>query len=138
MNSRFLFCEHIFVDLGMSICDIEITQFGSFRKTAENITLVGNQGGCMGLVDFRRKNFDFQFLSDQMVLGGPKYISEQLRTFSKRFRKNFSFFLFFLKSRGIFSKVLHVKNDFSGAVICPKIASESKNAIFSKSKIMIP
>ena len=49
-----------------------------------------------------------------------------------------SFFLFFSKSRGIFSKVLHVKNEFSGAVIGPKIASESKNAIFSKSKIMIP
>ena len=73
-----------------------------------------------------------------MVLGGPKYISEQLRTFSKRFSKNFSFFLFFSKSRGIDAKVLHVKNDFSGAAKGPKIASESKNAIFSKSKIMIP
>ena len=36
------------------------------------------------------------------------------------------------------SKVLHVQNDFPGAAKGPKIASESKNAIFSKSKIMIP
>ena len=47
-------------------------------------------------------------------------------------------FFFFSKSREIFSKVLHVKNDDAGAVIASKIASESKNAIFSKSKIMIP
>ena len=34
--------------------------------------------------------------------------------------------------------VLHVKNDDAGAVIASKIASESKNAIFSKFEIMIP
>ena len=48
------------------------------------------------------------------------------------------FFIFLSKSRGILSKVLHVKNDFPGAAKGPKIASESKNAIFSKFKIMIP
>ena len=53
------------------------------------------------------------FLSDYMVPGHPK-------------------------SRGIFSKVLAAKNAFWGGLKSPKMAIESKNAIFSKSEIMIP
>ena len=42
------------------------------------ITQVANHGGGGAWVwgVFEEKNFDFHFLSDQMVLGGPKYISE--------------------------------------------------------------
>ena len=73
-----------------------------------------------------------------MVAGGPKNTHRELRSISKKFDKNFSFFTFFSKSRGIFNKVLAAKNAFWGGLKSPKMAIEAKNANFSKSEIMIP
>ena len=73
-----------------------------------------------------------------MVPGCPKNSPGKLRSFSKKSAKNFSFFTFFSKSRGIFNKVLAAKIAFGGGLKTLKIAPESKNAIFSKSEIMIP
>ena len=73
-----------------------------------------------------------------MVPGGPKNIPGKLRSISKKSAKNFSFFYFFSKSREIFENVLTAKNAFWGGLKTPKMASEAKNAIISKLKIMIP
>ena len=66
-----------------------------------------------------------------------KTLLDSLEVFLKN-PKNFSFFTFFSKSRGIFNNVLAAKNAFGGGLKTPKIAPKSKNAIFSKSEIMIP
>ena len=87
---------------------------------------------------FRLFFLKMRFLSDYMVPGGPKNTPGQLRSISKKFAKNFSFFFFFSKSRGIFNNVLGAQNGLLGGLKIPKIAPESKNAIFSKSEIMIP
>ena len=74
-----------------------------------------------------------------MVPGGPKNTPGKLRSISKKFAKKFSFFFFFCsKSRVVFRNVLAAKNGLLGRLKTPKIAADSKNAIFSKSKIMIP
>ena len=67
-----------------------------------------------------------------------KNIPGKLRSISKKSAKNFSFFQFFSKSRGILRNVLAAKNGLLGGLKTPKIAPESKNPIFSKSEIMIP
>ena len=70
-----------------------------------------------------------------MVAGGPKNTHRELRSISKKSAKNFSFFLFFSKSRGIFNNVLTAKNGLWGGLKTPKMAIEAKKAIFSKSVI---
>ena len=93
----------------------------------------------MSLGDFRKIIILIStFWATKWSLETQNIFLSSLEHFLKDFQKLLHFFFFFSKSRGILSKVLHVKNDFPGAVIGPKIASESKNSIFSKSKIMIP
>ena len=72
-----------------------------------------------------------------MVPECPKNTPGYLRSISKKSAKKI-FIFFFSKSRGILSNVLAAKNDLLGGLKIPKIAPESKNAIFSKSEIMIP
>ena len=73
-----------------------------------------------------------------MVPGGPKILPDSLEVFLKNSQKIFHFSFFFAKSRGIFRNVLTAKNGLLGGLKIPKIAPKSKNAIFSKSEIMIP
>ena len=67
--------------------------------------------------------------------GVQKALPDSSEVFLKNSQNNF---LFFSKSRGILNNVLAAKNGLLGGPKIPKIAPESKNAIFSKSEIMIP
>ena len=71
-------------------------------------------------------------------LSVQKILPDSLEVFLKNPLKFFHFSFFFSKSRGILSNVLAAKNGFWGRMKSPKIAPESKNAIFSKSEIMLP
>ena len=62
---------------------------------------------------------------------------DSLEVFLKFATKFFIFLIFFQKVGG-FNNVLTAKNGPMGGLNIPKIAPESKNAIFSKSEIMIP
>ena len=72
-----------------------------------------------------------------MVPEGPKIFPDSLEVFLNNPLKIFHFH-FFSKSRGIFKNVLTAKNGLWGGLKTPKIAPESKNAIFSKCEIIIP
>ena len=112
-----------------------------FRGTQSLISRVQlTRGGFTCCSDFFRLFFflKMRFLSDYKVPGGPKNTPGQLRSFSKKSAKKFSFFFFFQKVGGFLEMSFMQKIAFWGGLKTPKMAIESKNAIFSKSEIMIP
>ena len=61
-----------------------------------------------------------------------KTLLDSLEVFLKNPQKIFHFLLFFSKSKGILNNVLAAKNGLLARLKTPKIAPESKNAIFLK------
>ena len=102
------------------------------------ITQVAKRGGWMSLPLFRTFFLKNRFLSDYVVPACPKYISGKLRSFSKKFSKNFFHTTLFENFLPTDASVTNAKNQPSQRLGTPQNRPSAKKSIFSKSEISSP
>merc|ERR1711954_482441 len=79
-----------------------------------------------------------RFLSDYVVPASPKYISGKLRSFSKKFSKNFFHTLLFQNFMPNGVSAAAAKNEPAHWLGTPQNGPWAKKSIFSKSEISSP